>query len=293
MDPWRDVERSIREASGAPFVIESRAGVGGGCINECYLVRGGGRACFVKLNSPDRGDMFAAEAAGLGEISATRTVRVPQAICHGTGPGASWLVLEYLEIQPADGSNMRELGRRLAGMHRVTSAQHGWQRDNTIGATRQVNTPSRDWAGFWREHRLGFQLRLAAANGHGGPLITGGERLMEQLPAFFPGYDPLPSLLHGDLWAGNAAATAAGEPVIFDPAVYYGDREADLAMTELFGGFPRAFYESYRAEYPLDAGYATRRDLYNLYHVLNHLNLFGGGYRAQAERMISKLLALV
>jgi protein-ribulosamine 3-kinase len=293
MDPWRDVERSIREAAGAPFVIESRAGVGGGCINDCYLVRGSGRACFVKLNSPDRGDMFAAEAAGLDEISATRTVRVPQAICHGTGPAASWLVLEYLELRSADGGSMRELGRRLAGMHRATSRQHGWQRDNTIGATRQVNTPSHDWAGFWCEHRLGFQLRLATAKGHGGPLIAGGEHLMEKLPAFFRGYGPPPSLLHGDLWAGNAAATAAGEPVIFDPAVYYGDREADLAMTELFGGFPPAFHESYRAEYPLDAGYAIRKDLYNLYHVLNHLNLFGGGYRMQAERLIQQLLAQV
>ena len=116
---------------------------------------------------------------------------------------------------------------------------------------------------------------------------------MEKLPAFFPGHEPLPSLLHGDLWSGNAAALAGGEPVIFDPAIYYGDREADLAMTELFGGFPPAFYEAYGAEYPLDAGYATRRQLYNLYHVLNHLNLFGGGYRVQAERMIAQLLAQV
>jgi fructosamine-3-kinase len=186
---------------------------------------------------------------------------------------------------------MGRLGRNLARMHRVTGSRFGWHRDNTIGATPQVNTASEDWIAFWREQRLGFQLNLAAAKGHGGRLIANGMRLMERLPAFFPGGRPQPSLLHGDLWSGNAARTAEGEPVIFDPAVYYGDREADLAMTELFGGFPRPFYEAYAAEYPLDPGYAARKPLYNLYHVLNHLNLFGGGYGAQALRLMEQLLA--
>jgi fructosamine-3-kinase len=288
MDPWREIERSIREASGAPFAIESRAAVGGGCINESHVIRGQGRAYFVKLNAPERAEMFAAEAAGLDEIGKTKTVRVPRPICHGADPAASWIVLEHLELGPAADHSMRELGRKLAGMHRVTAREHGWKRDNTIGATPQVNRRSRDWIEFWRERRLGFQLRLAASSGH---RLVDGERLIEKLPAFFGGHDPVPSLLHGDLWSGNAAASAGGEPVIFDPAVYYGDREADLAMTELFGGFPPAFYETYRAEYPLAPGYAIRRQLYNLYHVLNHLNLFGGGYRAQAERMIGQLLA--
>jgi fructosamine-3-kinase len=293
MNAWPDIERSIREALGVPFAIESHAEVGGGCINESCLVRGRGRAYFVKLNAPDRLAMFTAEAAGLDEIGSTKTVRVPQAVCHGACPAASWLVLEHLELQRGDDRSMSALGRNLARMHRITAREHGWDRDNTIGATPQVNARSRDWIGFWRERRLGFQLRLAAAKGHGGRLAAGGDRLMEKLPAFFSGYDPVPSLLHGDLWSGNAAVSAGGEPVIFDPAVYYGDREADLAMTELFGGFPPVFYEAYRAEYPLDAGYATRKHLYNLYHVLNHLNLFGGGYGAQAERMIERLLAQV
>jgi protein-ribulosamine 3-kinase len=291
MGPWRDVERSIREASGAAFAVESRSAIGGGCINECFRLRGGGREYFVKVNAAASADMFSAEADGLGEIAGSRTVRVPQPVCHGANTTASWLVLEHLELRPGTDGSMRELGRKLAGMHRVTAHEHGWKRDNTIGATPQVNTRSSDWIDFWRGERLGFQLRLAASKGHGGRLATDGNRLLEKLPAFFAGYEPVPSLLHGDLWSGNAAASAGGEPVIFDPAVYYGDREADLAMTELFGGFPPAFYEAYRAEYPLDAGYATRKQLYNLYHVLNHLNLFGGGYRAQAERMIGQLLA--
>jgi protein-ribulosamine 3-kinase len=293
MDPWQEIEAAIGKATGVPFAIASRSATGGGCINECYVIRGHERAYFVKLNTPERAEMFSAEAAGLQEIAHTKTVRVPEPVCHGASPAACWLVLEHLELRAGTDGSMRALGRRLAGMHRVTAREHGWKRDNTIGATPQVNTRSSDWIGFWREQRLGFQLRLAASKGHGGRLVADGERLLEKLPAFFPGHEPVPSLLHGDLWLGNAAASAGGEPVIFDPAVYYGDRGADLAMTELFGGFPPAFYEAYHAEYPLNAGYATRKDLYNLYHVLNHLNLFGGGYRAQAERMIGQLLAQV
>jgi fructosamine-3-kinase len=292
MGPWRDIERSIGAASGTPFAIESRAVIGGGCINECYVVRGAGRAYFAKLTAPSRADMFAAEAAGLAEIARSQTMRVPQPVCHGAGAKASWLVLEHLELRPGDEQSMGRLGRNLARMHRITGARHGWHRDNTIGATPQVNTGSGDWIAFWRERRLGFQLKLAAARGHRRGLIAAGERLLEALPSFFRGYTPAPALLHGDLWSGNAARTTTGEPVIYDPAVYYGDREADLAMTELFGGFPQSFYEAYGAEYPLDAGYQARKHLYNLYHVLNHLNLFGGGYGAQAARMIEQLLAL-
>ena len=291
MDPWQDIERSIRLASGAPFSIESRSGIGGGCINECYVVRGRGRAFFVKLNAPARADMFAAEAEGLAEVARSHTVRVPQPVCHGANAKASWLVLEHLELRPGDDRSMAQLGRNLARMHRVTAARYGWRRDNTIGATPQVNTRSGDWIAFWHERRLGYQLKLADAGGHSGRLVADGERLLGALPSFFHGYMPPPSLLHGDLWSGNVGLEAGGDPVIYDPAVYYGDREADLAMTELFGGFPPSFYEAYGASYPLDAGYRVRKLLYNLYHVLNHLNLFGGGYGARAERMIEQLLA--
>jgi len=291
MDPWQDIERSIREATGAPFTIESRAAAGGGCINECHVIRGRGRAFFVKLNAPERAEMFSAEAAGLHEIARTKTIRVPEPVCHGASPAACWLVLEHLELRPGDDRSMAQLGRNLARMHRVTAARYGWRRDNTIGATPQVNTRSGDWIAFWRERRLGYQLKLAGSRGHSGRLVADGERLLAALPSFFHGHTPPPSLLHGDLWSGNAALEAGGDPVIYDPAVYYGDREADLAMTELFGGFPASFYEAYGAEYPLDAGYETRKHLYNLYHVLNHLNLFGGGYVARAERIIEQLLA--
>ncbi len=166
----------------------------------------------------------------------------------------------------------------------------GFVQDNFIGTTAQPNAWNNDWIDFWREQRLGFQLRLAAENGYGGQLKNLGEKLLNTLPAFFDGYIPQPSLLHGDLWSGNHAFLADGTPTIFDPASYYGDRECDLAMTELFGGFPADFYTAYRAEWPLHEGYETRRDLYNLYHILNHANLFGGGYVKQAEQMMQRLL---
>lgn len=176
------------------------------------------------------------------------------------------------------------------GQNRGTTSRFGFAQDNFIGTTPQPNGWSDDWIDFWHEHRLGFQLRLAEENGYGGQLQTLGNKLLDSLPAFYAGYSPQPSLLHGDLWSGNHAFLADGTPAIFDPATYYGDREADLAMTELFGGYPADFYAAYRAAYPLNEDYATRRDLYNLYHILNHANLFGGGYARQAEQTMLRLL---
>ncbi len=163
--------------------------------------------------------------------------------------------------------------------------------DNWIGRTPQPNGWQHDWIAFRREQRLGFQLQLAAQNGFGGALQRDGEQLLARLDGLFDGYVPVPSLLHGDLWGGNHGFLADGTPVVFDPALYVGDRECDLAMSELFGGFAADFYAAYRASWPLDAGYAVRKTLYNLYHILNHANLFGGGYAAQAARMTAALLA--
>jgi fructosamine-3-kinase len=201
------------------------------------------------------------------------------------------LVLEYLELDGSDARAADSLGEGLARQHRTTQSEFGWERDNTIGSTPQINAPHGDWVTFYRDHRLRFQLGLAARAGYGGTLQRLGEELAAGMAAFFTDYRPLASLLHGDLWGGNQAVTRQGEPVVFDPAVYFGDREADIAMTELFGGFDARFYAAYRAAWPLDAGYGVRKQLYNLYHVLNHLNLFGGGYGGQAERLMRALLA--
>ncbi len=290
MDLWRSIEQAISEATGRPFQSAGQHGVGGGCINETTRLEGAdGRRFFVKLNRADRLDMFEAEFEGLAELGAPGALHVPEPVAVGTADGRAFLVMEYIALggRSAPGA----LGEGLARLHRTTRARFGWHRDNTIGSTPQINTESGDWVDFWRQHRLGFQLDLAARKGHGGRLQRLGEQLLERFPALFTDHRPQPSLLHGDLWGGNWGTDTAGRPVIFDPAVYYGDRETDLAMTELFGGFGRDFYAAYEAAWPLDPGYPVRKTLYNLYHILNHLNLFGGGYGGQAEHMMQRLLA--
>ena len=209
----------------------------------------------------------------------------------GKQPNIHLLLLEYLEFGCSNKASDRLLGRQLALMHQQQQPYFGWHRDNTIGSTLQLNSQCDDWLTFWREQRLGFQLKLAANKGYGGMLQVNGERLCSDMAVLFDNYLPQPALLHGDLWAGNAAVDKLGCPVIFDPACYYGDREADLAMTELFGGFSRDFYAAYQAVWPLDHGYGVRKTFYNLYHILNHLNLFGSGYLRQAESMMAMLLS--
>jgi protein-ribulosamine 3-kinase len=258
--------------------IDAPRRVGGGCIHRCYAVRIDGAARFLKVNEASYADAFAAEADGLCALRAAG-LAAPEALAHGVCGDEGFLLLEHLDLDgPVD---FAALGRSLAEAHRRPGARFGWQRDNYIGATPQHNGWSDDWAAFWRERRLQPQLALAEVNGvH---LETNG------LDELLKGHQPQASLLHGDLWSGNVGFTPAG-PVVFDPAVYYGDREADLAMSELFGGFPPAFYAAYNDAFPLDGGYVKRKHLYNLYHLLNHLNLFGGGYLGQVEATLSLLL---
>jgi protein-ribulosamine 3-kinase len=281
---------AISDATQRRFEVRGATPVGGGSINEAYSLEGtDGARYFLKLNDAQHLPMFVAEAAGLDAIAATNTIRVPRPIAHGSAGGQSYLVLEHLELSSRGDAKL--LGVQLAALHHCEGKSFGFAQDNFIGITPQPNNWKDNWIDFWREQRLGFQLRLAAQNGYGGQLQRLGDKLMDALPAFFVDYTPQLSLLHGDLWSGNHAFLAGGTPVIFDPAIYYGDRECDLAMTELFGGYSADFYSAYRAAYQLDAGYATRRELYNLYHILNHANLFGGGYARQAEQMMQRLLA--
>ena len=288
---WSDIAGHISATTGSAFSPQSQHALGGGCINATALVEDGRRRFFVKLNDADRLAMFEAEADGLNEIAASKTVRVPLPVCSGRSGNQSYLVMEHIEFGAAGEHGARLLGQQLAAMHRTTRDRFGWQRDNTIGSTPQINTAETDWVVFWQQHRLGYQIELAANNGYRGDLLRNGERLLADVDMFFRDHTPAPSLLHGDLWSGNYSMDSAGNPVIFDPAVYYGDREADIAMTELFGGFPAGFYSEYRNAWPLDPGYSVRKQLYNLYHILNHLNLFGGSYRSQAEGMTGRLLS--
>lgn len=281
---------AISDATHHPFTLRKSTPVSGGSISAAFRLEGtDGTRYFVKLNDEQHHPMFSAEAAALDAIAATKTICAPRPIVHGCACEQCYLALEHLELTLH--GDAKRLGEQLAALHRCQASQFGFAQDNFIGTTPQANECKDDWMVFWREQRLGYQLRLAAENGYSGQLQSMGKRLMETLPAFFENHSPQPSLLHGDLWGGNHAFLSDGTPTIFDPASYYGDRECDLAMTELFGGYPANFYAAYRAAWPLDEGYATRRELYNLYHILNHANLFGGGYVRQAERIIEKLLS--
>ena len=233
--------------------------------------------------------MFEAEAAGLAEIAATNTIRVPEVYDVGTRGDCAYIEMERLQLRATTAADETAAGEQLAAMHRVTAGQFGWHRNNTIGPTPQLNSASDNWTEFYAEQRLRFQLDLAANNGYHGELQAGGERLLDCLPTILAEHQPVASLLHGDLWGGNWGSTDNGV-VIFDPAVYYGDRETDVAMTRLFGGFGRKFYAAYERAWPLAAGHERRCALYQLYHVLNHLNLFGSGYLGQSLTLLRQLV---
>jgi fructosamine-3-kinase len=232
--------------------------------------------------------MFEAEALGLQQMFDTHTIRVPQPLCTGVVGNSCYIVMEWLEMGGGKSQSSVEMGRKLAQMHKATSQKgFGWDINNTIGSTPQINTWTEDWGEFYTQQRLGYQFKLARRRGGHFPQA---EELLAAIPELLAGHEPQPSLVHGDLWGGNAGCTVEGEPVIFDPATYYGDREVDIAMTELFGGFPSGFYQGYNEVFPLDSGYERRKILYNLYHIVNHFNLFGGSYESQANSMIHKVL---
>jgi fructosamine-3-kinase len=279
------ISRSIANATGSKFEAQQFEACGGGCINSAVILFGETECYFVKLNTAEKLEMFIAEAAGLEAIRDTGTICVPGPIAYGSFEEMAFLILEAVEFGAH--ANWQEMGRQLARLHRHTADRFGWVRENTIGSTPQHNNWTDNWADFFHDHRLGFQFKLARQNGY---FFEQADALLEFIPKLLTDHTPEPSLLHGDLWSGNASFLANGQPVIYDPACYYGDRETDLAFSEFFGGFSPRFYEGYQSEWPLAEGYERRRTLYNLYHVLNHVNLFGGSYVKSARQMIQQLL---
>lgn len=289
MPDWREINAALTDAGLAVAANASPRPVSGGDISAAWRLETERGAVFLKTGPSSSFDMFSAEAEGLEALAAPGAIRVPGVVACGVAGDAAFVALEWLHLGRTSRDTEVLLGEQLAALHRSTADSFGWHRDNTIGLTPQRNDRSDNWVDFFREQRLGFQLRLAADNGFTGALQEQGARLMKRLPAFFESRSPEPSLLHGDLWGGNWAS-CDGDPVIFDPAVYYGDRETDLAMTRLFGGFGRAFYNAYESAWPLQSGHRERCELYQLYHVLNHLNLFGSGYLGRAQDLIQRLL---
>lgn len=246
---------------------------------------------FVKLLPADRAEMLAAEMEGLALLRDAGCFRVPAVHGSGTAGDIAWLALEWLDLkQVSNDADGRAFGEALAALHRVHGELYGLPRDNWLGDSLQENGTSATWPLFYAQKRLRPQLERLIAAGMRGELIRNLQGIVERVPALFLEYRPATSLLHGDLWYGNAGMVD-GQPAVFDPAVHYGDREADYAMTELFGGFPISMYAAYQKSAPLDAGVASRRSLYRLYHLLNHTLLFGSAYQREAERTAARLLS--
>jgi fructosamine-3-kinase len=285
---WTEIDTQISLATGHKFQSLQHRPVSGGCINQGYAASDGEKTFFVKINQASQIDMFEAEAMGLQQMFDTHSIRVPKPLCWGITGNSCYLVLEWLEMASGNSKSWEEMGRKLAAMHLTFGSNFGWNINNTVGSTPQINTWTNNWVEFYQKHRLGYQFQLAKQRGGNFPQAL---ELLAAIPQLLAGHEPRPSLVHGDLWGGNAGCTVTGEPVIFDPATYFGDREVDIAMTELFGGFPAAFYRGYDEVFPLDEGYTKRKTLYNLYHVVNHFNLFGSSYESQANRMISLLIS--
>ncbi len=282
------VEKLIGEQTGDAARFAGSRPVGGGCIHRAEIVElADGRRYFVKSSrsvSPLPG-IFEREAEGLAALAAIGALRVPRPLGTGIEP-VSFLVMEAIEEGRRHAGFSVDFGRRFAGLHRFNRSaegcvlRYGFDHDNHIGATPQPNAWTDDWIDFFRRHRLGYQLELARERGLSDPTLDRlGDRLLDRLDELIGEPDEPPCLLHGDLWSGNFMVGDAGEPVLIDPAAYYGRREADLAMTMLFGGFDSRFYAAYEEVWALAPGSADRLEIYKLYHLLNHLNLFGRGYR--------------
>lgn len=285
---WQEIAKEITKATGTPFEITDTRSVSGGCINQGYQLKGNDNTYFVKLNQASLVEMFQAEALGLKQMYATNTITVPKPICWGVTGNNSYIVLEWLNLGRGNNSSWLEMGRQLAQMHSSgTANKFGWNMNNTIGSTPQINDWMDNWADFFAEKRIGYQLKLAKRKGGSFPDT---DKVVAAVRDKLADRQPEASIVHGDLWSGNADITADGKPIIFDPATYYGDREVDIAMTEVFGGFPGSFYQGYNQQWQLDSGYQKRKTIYNLYHILNHFNLFGAGYGSQAQRMIQQIV---
>ncbi|HJU23232.1 MAG TPA: fructosamine kinase family protein [Casimicrobiaceae bacterium] len=290
-----EARRIIERAVGAAAPLRWRD-LGATGWAHAYALEASNARVFVKSGEASRvADMLDCEADGLRAISDTHTVRIPEVVATGRARDYAFLALEWLDMTGASGGAV--LAAALARLHQAAapSGPHGerfgWHRDNWIGGTPQQNDWCDDWCAFFARQRLAPQFARAIANGFASAIRDDGERVLCVLPTLLRNHSPAASLVHGDLWSGNAATLASGEPVVFDPAVHVGDRESDLAMAELFGGFDGAFFGAYREAWPLDDEYETRRDVYQLYHLLNHLNLFGAGYLSRVRRSTERILA--
>lgn len=286
---YDSLKEALEAAFGPGVEVTDRVPASGSDLNEVWhLHLSNGDVLFLKTNAFAKWKYFTAEEAGLSAIHSTNTIAVPHCFGCGTATGCgfqgqfSFLLMEQLESAPRRENFWETFAEELSEMHRaptegfVPGGVYGFREDNVIGTTKQVNTPKDSWVDFFRENRLEFQFKMAY-DYFGSSEKKDFDSILNRLETLLPEPD-YPSLLHGDLWGGNFMTGPDGKAWLIDPAVYVGHREADLAMTELFGGFSGTFYDAYFEAASIGKDYRERRDLYNLYHLLNHLNLFGGSY---------------
>ncbi|USD66592.1 fructosamine kinase family protein [Vibrio sp. SCSIO 43136] len=285
---WQSITKQLSDVLMFDFKIEERVRIEGGDISKCYMISDGEQRYFIKVNDREFLPRFEAEADGLRHLSKTDSIFVPEYVHHGISKDCSFIVLNYIPLKPleCDKGNYK-LGLQLAKLHNWgEQKEYGFDQDNYVGATLQPNNWNKNWARFFSEQRIGWQLQLLQEKGiEFGP----ADLIVDTVYDVLRGHSPKPSLLHGDLWSGNASNSAFG-PICYDPACYWGDSECDIAMTELFGGFLPDFYQGYESVRPLPFEYQQRKPVYNLYHVLNHCNLFGGHYLDEATALIEQLL---
>ena len=274
--------------------IKSSSSVSGGCIADSRKLQlESGKVFFLKQLRGSSAGAFDAEVSGLEELRKSGAVNVPEVVCKGP----DFMLLQWIEAgHSRSSSSMEMLGIQFAELHRYRGKKFGFSEDNLLGDSTQSNKPSNegslDWAVFYAENRLEFQTSLAVKKGYATPELRNlMENLIKKFPDLISGTEEEPALLHGDLWSGNYLIDERGIPWLIDPAVYYGHREADMAMTSLFGGFSSSFYSAYKSAYPIAPGYAEREPLYQLYHLLNHLNLFGTGYYGQVISILRRYAA--
>lgn len=278
------ISELVKEVFGNSIEITSSRSCGGGCINQTQIIDlSNGNKLFLKSNSSRYREMFSREAEGLKLLFSAEGPRVPEVYAVRETHSNQYLLLEFISSSSRENNSFFNFGRSLAGLHKKSNSRFGLDSDNFIGSSVQVNSWKSSWTDFFAGNRLLYQLELAFNNN----LATSGlktdiENIIRKIKDILPEPDQ-PSLLHGDLWSGNFITDESGNAVLIDPAVYYGHYEADLAMTELFGGFDKDFYSGYNEINRIENSYKKRKDLYNLYHMLNHLNLFGRSYLSSCE----------
>lgn len=283
---WQYIYQQISASIDAPFSCDKPRSVKTTSDKQIYILENAQYQFFIKLAAKGQKSHFEAEVVGLEHLRIASDLYIPQVISCGVTAQKSFLILEYLPFTSPTESDWRQFGQQLAKLHQFEpQPMYGWQEDNYIGASVQPNQWHKKWATFFAEQRIGYQLQLLKEKGH---QLADIESLVNKVKTLLLNHQPKASLLHGDLWQGNCNFIYQ-QACLFDPACYYGDRETDLAMTELFGKFPMPFYQGYNQIWPLDDGYEYRKPVYQLYHILNHALLFGGNYLASAHSLIINL----